>query len=662
MKHAMKKAMKNAMKNATTSGASRSSLSTLALLLVSACVPGTTAVEPGPPVDPVLPPRPPIGGSMGPGVGGGPPAIPGAGGAGGSRSGPLPGPTVSAAKAPPALSGGTLLVLGDGRTAFAADPDRDQLSFVDLGSERLLAAITLSPGDEPGRAVEARNGDLLVVLRGGGGIAVVDGSSRTLRTRVPVCGAPRGIDHDRASGLTHVACAGGELVSLAPDTFEVARQLRLEDDLRDLVVVGDRLFVSRFRAAEALVLDAEGQVIERRLAPGSAAANRTRMADPSGVPMRSSDPSVAWRMRRAPSGDVVMLHQEASNSELRLESGGYGGGPCRTPVGTAVTEFRATGGAAKTSAQLFQVILPVDFAYSGDGRKIALVAAGNDSSGARSPSVVYMDNAPSTMVGGDCVLPPPPDPIEFRQPLGRPIAVAFDGQGRVIVQTREPARIEILTHRGGTIKLSDESRADTGHQVFHMATNFGLACASCHPEAMEDGQVWRFAKLGVRRTQSLRGGILATAPFHWDGQMRDLRQLMTEVFTGRMGGPTLDGAQLDALASWMDRLPAAPTITPTDPEAVERGRVLFNDARVGCMTCHGGPHFTNNTTVAVGTGEALQVPSLLGLGSRAPYMHDGCAKTLLGRFDAQCGGSMHGSTSDLTPTQLADLVAYLGSL
>jgi cytochrome c peroxidase len=36
-------------------------------------------------------------------------------------------------------------------------------------------------------------------------------------------------------------------------------------------------------------------------------------------------------------------------------------------------------------------------------------------------------------------------------------------------------------------------------------------------------------------------------------------------------------------------------------------------------------------TVDVGTGSALQVPSLHGLALRAPYMHDGCAETLLDR-------------------------------
>jgi cytochrome c peroxidase len=66
----------------------------------------------------------------------------------------------------------------------------------------------------------------------------------------------------------------------------------------------------------------------------------------------------------------------------------------------------------------------------------------------------------------------------------------------------------------------------------------------------------------------------------------------------------------------------------------------------------------------VGTStEDLQVPSLVSIGYRAPFMHNGCAKTLAARFDPACGGGeAHGHTSDLTPEQVGDLVAYLESL
>jgi len=56
------------------------------------------------------------------------------------------------------------------------------------------------------------------------------------------------------------------------------------------------------------------------------------------------------------------------------------------------------------------------------------------------------------------------------------------------------------------------------------------------------------------------------------------------------------------------------------------------------------------------------VPSLIAVGYRAPFMHNGCAATLAARFDPKCGGNNHGNTASLSDAQRGDLVAYLESL
>jgi mono/diheme cytochrome c family protein len=119
-----------------------------------------------------------------------------------------------------------------------------------------------------------------------------------------------------------------------------------------------------------------------------------------------------------------------------------------------------------------------------------------------------------------------------------------------------------------------------------------------------------------------------------------------------------------ALARFIDGVPALPVAEPRDAVAVSRGRAIFTNPAVGCATCHAGRLGTNNQNVDVGTGKAFQVAPLLGLAARAPYMHDGCAPTLLARFsDQRCGGdARHGATAELTAGQLADLVAYLETM
>ncbi|HVY40982.1 MAG TPA: c-type cytochrome [Polyangia bacterium] len=244
--------------------------------------------------------------------------------------------------------------------------------------------------------------------------------------------------------------------------------------------------------------------------------------------------------------------------------------------------------------------------------------------------------------------------------VGQPIAVTFDPSGALIVQSREPAMLALGD--GTTISLSTVSRADTGHTLFHANSGGFLACASCHAEGNEDGRTWNFSCEGPRRTQSVQTGLAGTEPFHWDGNETDFTHLMTDVFQGRMSGPVLATDQGAALLGWLDRQPRAPKAQPADAGAVAHGKALFQDPTHGCAVCHAGPHMTNNQTVDVGTGGRFQVPSLIGVGSRAPYMHNGCAPTLADRFGSCGGGDQHGVTSTLSPADVSDLVAYLKTL
>jgi hypothetical protein len=146
--------------------------------------------------------EPPVGGrtTEGTGGGGGIPVTMGTGGTTGSpggrsgascsvATGPTPtmttatrgvpfpptlGTMVTAAIAPPAVSGGTLRVLADGQTAVAADPDRDRAYVVDLSARAVIATVMFQAGDEPGRVIEDAAGRVHVALRHGGAIASFD--------------------------------------------------------------------------------------------------------------------------------------------------------------------------------------------------------------------------------------------------------------------------------------------------------------------------------------------------------------------------------------------------------------------------------------------------------------------------------------------------------
>jgi cytochrome c peroxidase len=251
--------------------------------------------------------------------------------------------------------------------------------------------------------------------------------------------------------------------------------------------------------------------------------------------------------------------------------------------------------------------------------------------------------------------------------------VAFDASGRVLVQTREPARLWIIaaqgaasspiwtsTSTGTEITLSSVSRDDTGHDVFHASAGATIACASCHPEGGDDGHTWLLDG-EPRRTPSLRGTIAGTAPYHWRGDEADLVVLTDDVYSQRMNGAQLDSSQMTALTAWVQSVPAPPAPTWVDATAAQRGRALFGRPDTQCASCHLGSKFTNNQTLDVGTGKPFQVPPLVGVGWRLPLLHDGCAKTVMDRF-LTCSTKGHGGLAALSLQDELDLTAYLDTL
>jgi mono/diheme cytochrome c family protein len=554
----------------------------------------------------------------------------------------------------PAISGGTLLLLSDGKTAVAADPDRDVLWLADLAKLEQTGRIDLQSGDEPGRLVEDAAGKVHVALRRGGALLTIDPIAGKLIARRAVCAAPRGVAYDPARDRLHVACAGGELVTLAASGGAPLRTVKLDNDLRDVIVQGDGLLVSRFRSAELLTVDASGAVTGR-VKPKTVGGN-------TGGPMgpASAEAAVAWQLHPLADGKVAMLFQRGTTGMVdTTRPGGYANGMCKGGgiVAGALTILGGSG-EAQPGPTLPMVAYAVDFAVAKDGSEVSVVSP---SSSANQPSSVFTLTRAELTPGGPCDLAPRFVPLPKAGLVNDTVAVAYDGSKRLVTQTRNPARLLV---GGSVISFKDAADvANAGHALFHTPTQASMACASCHPEGGDDGRVWNFTQIGARRTQNLRGGLLSTAPFHWDGDMTDLHKLMSTVFVGRMGGKEPTADELLAITTWLDAQPTVPKAAPADPQAVARGKQLFSDATVGCATCHSGAHFTNNATVAVGTGSALQVPSLLDVAMRAPYMHSGCASSLAARFDVACGGGdSHGKTAQLGPDQLADLVSYLQTL
>ncbi|MDH5672573.1 MAG: c-type cytochrome [Myxococcales bacterium] len=604
-------------------------------------------------------------------------------------------PVLRADKAPPPIEGGTLLASADGLMAVAADPDRDRVSIVSLADAAVLHEVQLLDGDVPGRLVEDAAGRVHVVLRYAGAVASIELSTGELLARTEVCGSPRGIDYRAATDALLVACAGGELVALDPAGGGVRTRTMVEQDLQDVVVTSDdRLFVSTFKRAELVELGSAGEVLGRRVpsdlqGPFAPAFFPPPEDGPKGQHLQAA---VAWAALRGPDNSVVMVHQNAQTDEIAIETsesaapveGGYGGGAstCSSIVNNGVSVMGADGG-VRSMGPVASLVLPVDGAVSPDGRWLAVGAAGS------AETIVGMDLAlvlfglenPPDVAVLDLQADAPPDVCQIPGlqgsgailDAGQSIGVAFDAQGRLLVQTREPNLIRVYGAFQACalaacapdfdIDLGGAPMRDTGHDLFHVDAGGGIACASCHPGGGDDGRTWLFSGLGPRRTQLFNMGIKGTEPLHWDGDMATFDELVGEVFVRRMGGAPQSPERITAMADWIESLEPHPPLRAAEDAAALRGKQLFESEEVGCASCHNGALLTNNESFDVGTGGVFQVPSLVNVGYHQPFIHTGCAETLRERFDPDCGGGdLHGRTSQLSEEAIDDLVAYLESL
>jgi mono/diheme cytochrome c family protein len=402
---------------------------------------------------------------------------------------------------------------------------------------------------------------------------------------------------------------------------------------------------------------------------------------------------VGWRLRANPTGGVVLVPQRATTEEIALESAqdggnayGAGGGDCSGIQRSAVTSFGA--GGQVVSGSDVPISLPVDVAVGSNGQALIVGAGRADFDAPTSAFVshgggfsisgpfgggpglglatVDLTSASECSFGSTLV-----DTFDMAAP-GQQYVVAVASQPNeqdgYLVQTREPAQLVLVsTFRSPiAIQLGGDSVADTGFDLFHRNAEAGLSCASCHPDGSDDGHVWNFEGQGARRTQPVDIGLAGTAPFHWDGSLHELGDLMGEVFVNRMGGVHQSAERLSALTDWLFALQPPAAEVALDDAMVLRGRRLFESTDVGCADCHRGQSFTDNNSYDVGTGpvgEKFQVPSLLGIATRSRLIHDGCANTLRERFAPDCGGGdKHGKVSHLLPSDIDDIVAYLETL
>lgn len=580
------------------------------------------------------------------------------------------------AGSPPPLGGGTVMVSGDDRVAVVSEPASDRIYVVNLEAQSVVKIIQLADMGiraEPGRCVEDGLQHASCLLRGTNEVLRVRLADGAARDRQRVCSEPRGLAAQQQDGqpVLRVVCATGELVTLrAGDLTPLSvRQLRdpesgaVLSDLRDVIVADGRLLVTRFRSAEVLTIDAQNSVTQVIPAPS---------ADP-----QSSASHLAWRLIPGGPKGQMLLYENHYLKPLALTAWAP---PCTGPMICPIAPVLTVGGFLSSGLRftaktvLPDAPLPIDGSFSRDGTLFTWMAAGNvpmpiDSKLGKplpapgSPLSVATVSADGALVA----IKPLAVPAGFK-----PEALApFKARG-FLIHDRGNRSLHIYAD-GATILRSIRLDAqalpiDNGMETFHAAGPFKVACASCHAEAGDDGHVWQRNLSGQalpRRTLSLRGGLLSSAPFQWDGGHADMSKLIPQDLDGMgLRRDSVSGLPLAEVGRWLDEQPAAwrPTTWQFQQSLVARGQELFEQR---CVSCHNGPQLTMATNQSAGGKlPAVQVPRLMGVSDRAPFLHDGCAGQLAQVFDGTCAsaGPVHDLRTGLTSDDQQALLTYLGTL
>ena len=228
-----------------------------------------------------------------------------------------------------------------------------------------------------------------------------------------------------------------------------------------------------------------------------------------------------------------------------------------------------------------------------------------------------------------------------------------------LVKTISTVKNEIMTAEVLRGKKIFYNASDT-----RMAQDGYISCATCHIEGTHDGQVYNFKNKGLRNTMSLLGlNNLEDYKLNWSGDLDEIQDFENEIrdFFGGSGfmsdsnfsmysniaGKRKEGINqdLDDLASYVMSL-ADPYRSPFRgedgllSESAKKGRILFKNK--GCASCHSGKYFTDAKLYNLSdlsqhhkiknNGDDItrvKTPSLMGIWSTSPYLHDGSANTLI---------------------------------
>jgi YVTN family beta-propeller protein len=565
---------------------------------------------------------------------------------------------VGAGQDPPAdRSPGDLALSADGRWALTANRTSDSVSLVDLAEGKVAAEA--AAGRQP-FAVAWRGAAAVVTNRLSDSVTILDVAPPGLAVAatVPVGDEPRGVAVDGSRAF--VALSGEDAVAVV-DLRErkVTARIPVGDEpwFCALAPDGSRLAVGNALSQDVTVVDA------RELKPLHTVALGGRNLRQIAV---SPDGAWAFVPHIADRGGATTLQNIERGLVLDNRLGRV---PLAAPGAREAISLDTKGFGAPDLESV---------AVSPDGQRLAVVAAGT--------RVVLLLTLPLpwTEKPGDHADPKLlADKSKFRRAIGlrgRPLAIRFLPDGKTLaVANYLRNEVQLLDWDAADVTRAiplggptEPSLARKGEAIFYdgfRCWHEWFSCHSCHTDGHTNGGLYDTFNDGKygnpKKVLSLRG-VARTGPWTWHGHQGNLGQSLQGSLTRTMAREPANPEDLRALLAFLATLAPDPPAGDPASEPARRGEAVFRAK--ACDTCHKPPEYTESEPYLVGLEapddvyKGFNPPTLRGVWTRGPYLHDARARTLEEVLQKHHRPSKLTGRPDLTPEELADLLAFLKSL
>jgi YVTN family beta-propeller protein len=596
-------------------------------------------------------------------------------------------------------------IIASGDRVFVVNPDLDSVSVIDASTRAVVKAVSLgtplldagqfTPSVMPRAIAISPDGATLYVtgMRSSSVYAIDVASSRV--TSAVVGSEPVGILVEE--GAVYVACSqDNTIVRLDPSSLAITARVQVANEPWALAWSAGTLVVTHFLQPEISMIDPASLAVTTVAIPATDPRGDARLAhgQPRGLYDVAARPnsSELWVVH-------VMLGIDTPQPALDFESTVF---PSLSVVRDGAYANTLSIDAADVpgiDGSFGDIVSgPHAIAFTHDGA-FALVVDIN------SEDVLAIDAANQVEAA---LLRPLPGHMPEGIALSEDESVAFidernTGEVAIVRVDRTADRIALavdgVVARGGDampadLRLGQHLFYSANSDEFPITRNHWVACASCHLEGRSDAVTWKFAQ-GPRDTPTNAGGMNGTGFLFRTADRKRVQDYWhtVDIEQGGRFDPTAQAALLDPLAAFVNFGIPAPIPPTTDPTLVARGLELFTDPSVGCSGCHGGGRFTDSgdgndaldlggtillhdvgTCVTSDYADVAHVdieghpreacrfdtPSLTGVASSPPYLHDGSAATLRDVLELTRGRM--GDITSLSDADETALIEYLRSL